>query len=53
MRNKKIENDRQLDLFGDPGKELLTALAGVQVDHLTPLQAAELLRQWKEKWGKR
>ena len=53
MRNKKIENDRQLDLFGDPGKELLTALAGVQLDHLTPAQAAELLRQWKEKWGNR
>jgi DNA mismatch repair protein MutS len=53
MRNRKIENDRQLDLFGDPGKELLTALAGLQPDHLTPAQAADLLRQWKQKWGNR
>lgn len=52
MKNRKVENDAQLDLFGDPAKELLKALAGIQVDNLTPVQAFDILRQWKEKWGK-
>ena len=52
MRNRKVENENQLDLFGDPAKELLKALAGMQLDNLTPVAAFDVLRQWKEKWGK-
>jgi DNA mismatch repair protein MutS len=45
-------DDSQLPLFVDPSKELLTALAGTKVDALTPMQAFDLLRQWKEKYSK-
>jgi DNA mismatch repair protein MutS len=45
-------DDSQLPLFTDPAKELLTTLAGTKIDELTPMQAFDLLRQWKEKWGK-
>jgi hypothetical protein len=41
-----------LPLFTDPAKELLTTLAGTKIDQLTPIQAFDLLRQWKEKYGK-
>ncbi|HET6251874.1 MAG TPA: DNA mismatch repair protein MutS [Tepidisphaeraceae bacterium] len=51
MKNRKTANDNQLALFEDPGKELHKALAGTALDNLTPVQAFDLLRQWKEKWG--
>jgi DNA mismatch repair protein MutS len=45
-------DDNQLPLFTDPSKELITALAGTNIDGLTPMQAFDLLRQWKQKYGK-
>jgi DNA mismatch repair protein MutS len=42
----------QLPLFTDPAKELLAQLAGTKVEALTPMQAFDLLRQWKEKYGR-
>jgi DNA mismatch repair protein MutS len=45
-------DDSQLPLFTDPAKELLTNLAGVKPDELTPMQALELLRAWREKYAK-
>jgi hypothetical protein len=53
-RNRK--SDRELDanqmpLFLDPAQELRQALAGSNVDSLTPMQAFDLLREWKAKWG--
>ncbi len=53
-RNRKSDreiDDTQLPLFTDPAKELLTALAGLKLDELTPMQALEQLRQWKEKYA--
>jgi hypothetical protein len=50
-RHAEID-DSQLPLFTDPAKELLTTLAGTKIDDLTAMQAFDLLRQWKEKWGK-
>ena len=47
------DDDGQLPLFVDPAKELLTALAGTKIDELTPMQAFDLLRQWKEKFAGR
>ena len=41
-----------LPLFIDPAKELLAQLASTKVDELSPMAAFELLRQWKEKYGK-
>jgi len=31
---------------------LFKALAGANLDSLTPMQAFELLREWKAKWSK-
>jgi len=45
-------DENQLPLFIDPAKELLAQLAGTKVEELSPMQAFELLRQWKEKYGK-
>ena len=51
-KHRKADDDVQMQLFADPSKELAKALAGVQVDNLTPMQAFDLVRQWKEKFGK-
>ena len=51
-RSKKSDrfiDDAQLPLFVDPSKELITELAGTKIEDLTPMQAFELLRRWKEK----
>ena len=45
-------DENQMPLFVDPAKELLTQLGGTKIDELTPMQAFELLRKWKEKYGK-
>ena len=45
-------DENQLALFVDPAKELLTQLGGTRVESLTPMQAFDLMRQWKEKYGK-
>jgi DNA mismatch repair protein MutS len=45
-------DDAQMPLFTDPAQELLTTLAGTKIDELTPMQAFDLLRQWKQKFGK-
>ncbi|MDB5322016.1 MAG: mutS [Phycisphaerales bacterium] len=52
LKNRKVENDLQMPLFEDPSVELLKSLAGLNLDSLSPLQAFELLREWKAKWGK-
>jgi DNA mismatch repair protein MutS len=50
---EKLEKDaNQLPLFVDPAVELMQALAGTQIDAMSPLQAFELLRQWKTKYAK-
>jgi DNA mismatch repair protein MutS len=51
LRLKKNAPDpNQLDLFGDPSKELWSTLKGVDLDNLTPKQALDLLGEWKEKF---
>jgi DNA mismatch repair protein MutS len=50
--DKAAVDDAQLALFADPAQELLTTLAGTKIDELTPMQAFDLLRQWKQKFGK-
>jgi DNA mismatch repair protein MutS len=49
---EKAEDLSQMQLFVDPAKELLRLLAATKIDDLTPMQAFDLLRQWKEKYGK-
>ncbi|HXD26060.1 MAG TPA: DNA mismatch repair protein MutS, partial [Propionibacteriaceae bacterium] len=48
-RNRRKEDETQLALFSDPAQELIKVLATVELDQLTPVQAFDLLRQWKEK----
>jgi DNA mismatch repair protein MutS len=45
-------DESQLPLFVDPAQELRQALAQMKMDDLTPIQAFDLLRMWKEKFGK-
>jgi len=47
----KPQDSWQMYLF-DTGSELQNALKSVDIDHLSPAAAFDLLRQWKEKWGK-
>ena len=51
-KSDRLVDDNQMPLFTDPAKELLTMLAGTDVNALTPIQAFDLLRRWKEKFGK-
>jgi DNA mismatch repair protein MutS len=51
LKHRKTEHDNQLPLFADPGVELMKALAAVDPDAVTPMQALGMLREWKEKWG--
>ncbi len=51
-KNRRTEDDAQLPLFSDPAKELASALAGIDVQKLTPIAAFELIREWKEKLGR-
>ena len=50
-KNRRVEDESQMQLFADSSKELAKALEAVQVDALTPMQAFDLLRAWKEKFG--
>ena len=50
--DKTPADDAQLPLFSDPAQELLTTLAGTKIDELTAMQAFDLLRGWKQKFGK-
>jgi len=51
MKSRRRDDASQLPLFADPGKELLKGLMGVNVEAMTPIQAFELLREWKQKYG--
>jgi hypothetical protein len=52
-RSKKSDraasDENQLPLFVDPAKELERAMKDVDVNSMTPLQAFEFLRAWKQK----
>ena len=50
-RNRRKEDESQLALFSDPSAALLKALALIELEKLTPVQAFDLLRQWKEKFA--
>ena len=51
-RGRKSEDSNQLPLFVDPSVELAMAMDKLDVNALTPMAAFDLLRQWKEKFGK-
>lgn len=49
-RKRPPADANQMELFADPGKELLTALRGLSLDDISPRRALELLQEWKEKY---
>jgi DNA mismatch repair protein MutS len=51
-KQRRGEDVNQLPLFVDPAKELMTELGGVDVTQLSPVAAFDLVRKWKEKYGK-
>jgi DNA mismatch repair protein MutS len=53
FKGRRKDGEGQLTLFADPSKELLAALAGTNLEALTPMQAFELLRGWKDKFAGR
>jgi DNA mismatch repair protein MutS len=50
-RNRKKDDEAQLALFSDPAQELIKALAVIELEKLTPVQAFDFLRQWKVQFG--
>ena len=50
-RHRRKDDEAQLPLFADPAQELLKALAAIELDQLTPVQAFDLLRQLKQRYG--
>jgi DNA mismatch repair protein MutS len=46
-RKRRRGGDIQLTLFGPPEHPLLNKIRDLQVDHLTPLQALQLVQQWQ------
>jgi DNA mismatch repair protein MutS len=51
-KSDRQTDDSQLPLFVGPAQQLKQALVALKLDGLTPIQAFDLLRQWKEKYGK-
>jgi hypothetical protein len=50
-KGEKAEDTSQMQLFIDASHELMKLLRESKLDDLTPMQAFDLLRQWKEKYG--
>jgi DNA mismatch repair protein MutS len=50
-KSDRQADENQLPLFLDPAVELRQNLQQLKVDELSPLQAFELLRQWKQRFG--
>jgi DNA mismatch repair protein MutS len=51
-KSDKSGDDGQMALFLDPSQQLRQALLELKMDALTPIQAFDLIRQWKDKFGK-
>jgi DNA mismatch repair protein MutS len=51
-KSDRAVDESQLPLFVDPAHELKQLLAMLKIDDLTPNQALDLLRNWKQKYGK-
>ena len=46
--NRRKDNESQLPLFSDPAKELVRELLALELEKLTPVQAIDLLRRWRD-----
>ena len=48
-KNRRAEDEDQLDLFVDPAKEIARTLAAAKLEELSPMQAFDLLRELKKR----
>jgi DNA mismatch repair ATPase MutS len=46
---RRAADEAQMQLFADPSAEIIGALAGVNLDELTPIKALTLLQELKQK----
>ena len=51
FKQRRKDGEGQMQLFADPAKELLATLARTDLESLSPLQAFELMREWKAKFA--
>ena len=51
-KHRRGDDVNQMTLFVDPARELAIELANADLGQLSPVAAFDLLRQWKEKYGK-
>jgi DNA mismatch repair protein MutS len=51
-RARAAERQAELPLFPPEALAMLAALKGLDPERLTPLQALQLLNEWKERWGR-
>ncbi len=51
LTRKRTRSDDQLTLFREPGEELAEELSGVDPDQMTPLEALQRLKAWKDRFG--
>jgi DNA mismatch repair protein MutS len=49
---KRSADATQMEMFIDPSRQLLSELVGLDLESLSPLETFELLRKWKQKYGK-
>ena len=49
VRSKRSADASQMSLFVDPSREIAGELASVDVEKLTPVQAFDLVRKWRDK----
>jgi DNA mismatch repair protein MutS len=50
-RGRRLDDVAQMDLFADPAARIAQELTALSVDPLTPQEALDLLRQWKQSMG--
>jgi DNA mismatch repair protein MutS len=51
LAKRKTRKDTQLMLFKDPAEEVYDALRDADPDQMTPLQALQRIKEWKERFG--
>ena len=51
LTRKRTRREQQLQLFRDPAEELYEDLRGVDPNAVTPLEALQKLKEWKDRYG--
>ncbi|MGD9817626.1 MAG: DNA mismatch repair protein MutS [Desulfomonilaceae bacterium] len=51
-KKKKVSNAAQLEMFSSSSNELTRELQGINIEAITPLEALNLLSDWKKKYSR-